>query len=129
MVCIDYKDEAYLSEECQDGRELGFDGKQAIHPAQVDEIQKQFSPSEQAILRAARIKHAYEKSVREHKGAVGMKEGDSMVMIDAPLLKQVRLVAMGSCLKFGLTIFSPQAEATLAKARAGKLHIPEVQDE
>lgn len=30
MVCIDYKDEAYLEEESRDGMELGFDGKQAV---------------------------------------------------------------------------------------------------
>lgn len=30
MVCVDYRDEAYLEEECQDGREIGFDGKQAV---------------------------------------------------------------------------------------------------
>lgn len=61
------------------------------------------------MLRAARIKHAYEKSLTEHKGAVGMKEGDSMVMIDAPMLKQ--------------------ADAVLAKAIAGKMTIPVIKDE
>lgn len=30
MVCIDYKDDKYLEEECIDGHELGFDGKQAV---------------------------------------------------------------------------------------------------
>lgn len=30
MVCIDYKDEGYLMEECRDGAEIGFDGKQAV---------------------------------------------------------------------------------------------------
>ncbi|KDN53391.1 beta subunit of citrate lyase [Tilletiaria anomala UBC 951] len=109
MVCVDYKDASYLAEECRDGRELGFDGKQAIHPAQVAEIQRAFSPSEADVLRAARIKHAYEQSVKDHKGAVGMKEGDSMVMIDAPMLKQ--------------------ASDTLAKARIGKMKIPDVSTE
>lgn len=27
MVCVNYKDEAYLKEECEDGRRLGFTGK------------------------------------------------------------------------------------------------------
>lgn len=30
MVCIDYKDDEYLREECRDGMEIGFDGKQAV---------------------------------------------------------------------------------------------------
>ncbi len=143
MVCVDYKDQEYLAEECRDGRELGFDGKQAIHPAQVDEIQRSFSPSEADVHRAARIKAAYEQSVRDHKGAVGMKEGDSMVMIDAPMLKQVSwtpgalnawrsknwsctcLITHPVC----SSAYQSQAEATLAKARAAKMEIPDVRDE
>jgi len=27
MVCVHYKDQAYLQEECEDGRRLGFTGK------------------------------------------------------------------------------------------------------
>lgn len=46
MVCIEYKDDAYLREECLDGASLGFDGKQAIHPAQLDTIHQVYSPSE-----------------------------------------------------------------------------------
>ena len=46
MVCVNYKDEAYLREECEDGRRLGYTGKQAIHPAQVDIIQQTFVPTE-----------------------------------------------------------------------------------
>lgn len=30
MVCIDYQDLDYLKEECKDGMEIGFDGKQAV---------------------------------------------------------------------------------------------------
>jgi citrate lyase subunit beta-like protein len=30
MVCIDYKDDEYLREECRDGEEIGYDGKQAV---------------------------------------------------------------------------------------------------
>lgn len=46
MVCIDYKDEKYLEEECIDGNEIGYTGKQAIHPKQVETIQKVFSPTD-----------------------------------------------------------------------------------
>lgn len=50
MVCIDYKDMAYLEEECGDGANLGFDGKQVIHPAQLDIVHRVFSPSEEGAL-------------------------------------------------------------------------------
>jgi citrate lyase subunit beta-like protein len=124
-VCIDYKDMDNLFEESTEARQMGYDGKQAIHPNQVDVIQKTFSPSEKGescmtftfqqkyycltpacasllsdIERATKIKSAYEQSIREHKGAVGFTEGDSLIMIDAPMLKQ--------------------ADAVLAKARASK---------
>lgn len=45
-VCIDYKDMDNLHDESREAREMGFDGKQAIHPSQVDAIQHAFSPSE-----------------------------------------------------------------------------------
>lgn len=105
---MNYKDEAALREESEEGRRLGFDGKvrdlppggadrkQAIHPAQVDIIHKAFAPSESgkslmAILakvdidRAQKVKETFEASERDGKGAYGL-EG---VMIDAPVYKQV----------------------------------------
>ncbi|KAJ6557292.1 citrate lyase beta subunit [Mycena vulgaris] len=45
MVCVNYKDLGYLKDECRDGRQLGFTGKQAIHPTQVDVIQSAFVPT------------------------------------------------------------------------------------
>lgn len=35
MVCIDYKDQEYLREECRDGMEIGYDGKQAVSAAKT----------------------------------------------------------------------------------------------
>lgn len=46
MVCIDFKDVANLQDESLEGRNLGYDGKQAIHPAQVADIQRAYSPSD-----------------------------------------------------------------------------------
>lgn len=106
MVCVDYKDTDYLTQECHDGKELGYDGKQAIHPAQVDTIQTTFNPTEEAILKAARILHLYKKAEQDNKGAYGLKDGDRMVMIDAPMLLQ--------------------ANAVLDRARAAGLTIPDV---
>lgn len=109
MVCIDYKDPAYLQEECAEGAELGFDGKQAIHPAQLDIIARAFSPTEAGtcktlahseIAEAKAIVTAYESASRtQHKGAVGLEHGGRTIMIDAPMLLQ--------------------AQRTLARARGG----------
>lgn len=107
MVCIDYKDQDYLIEEAQEAKQLGYDGKQAIHPAQVDSIQHTFNPTEEAVERAARILHLYEKaSESDGKGAYGLKEqGGGMTMIDRPMLLQ--------------------ASAVVEKARKAGMRIPE----
>jgi citrate lyase subunit beta-like protein len=95
MVCINYKDLGYLQEECVDGRNLGYDGKQAIHPSQVDTIQSTFVPTAKEIKRAARIIRAMEKAHGSNRGAVGLSNGEKDEMIDAPMIKQVSLVSSG----------------------------------
>jgi len=93
MVCVNYKDLGYLKEECEDGRRLGFNGKQAIHPTQVDIIQSTFVPTEKEILRAARILHRMEKAHTLQRGAIGLElEGGGKEMIDAPMVKQAENV-------------------------------------
>lgn len=54
MVCIEYRNAAYLAEECAEGAELGFRGKQAIHPVQLEEIHTAFSPSEEGACHTDR---------------------------------------------------------------------------
>ena len=41
-----FKDDAGLEQECEQGRDLGFDGKTLIHPAQVAVTNTAFAPSE-----------------------------------------------------------------------------------
>ncbi|KAF5369391.1 hypothetical protein D9758_002808 [Tetrapyrgos nigripes] len=88
MVCVHYKDLDYLKEECEDGRRLGFSGKQAIHPSQVDVIQSTFVPTEKEILRAAKILHQMKAAHASQKGAIGL-DGE---MIDAPMIKQAEKI-------------------------------------
>ncbi|GLB38507.1 putative C-C_Bond_Lyase of the TIM-Barrel fold [Lyophyllum shimeji] len=102
MVCVNYKDIVYLKDECIDGRQLGFTGKQAIHPAQVEVIQSTFLPTSQEVLRAAKILHGMRAAHAAARGAVGF-EGE---MIDAPMLKQ--------------------AEKIIAIAKAAGLEIPSI---
>jgi citrate lyase subunit beta/citryl-CoA lyase len=46
--------------ECQQGREMGFDGKTLIHPGQVEGANEAFAPSEQAVEDARGILAAWE---------------------------------------------------------------------
>ncbi|KAG7089746.1 hypothetical protein E1B28_011400 [Marasmius oreades] len=100
MVCIHYKDLDYLKDECEDGRRLGFTGKQAIHPSQVETIQSTFVPTSEEITRAAKILHQMKSAHASQKGAIGL-DGE---MIDAPMIKQ--------------------AERTIKVARTAGLTIP-----
>ncbi len=46
--------------ECQQGREMGFDGKTLIHPGQVEGANEAFAPSEKAVEDARGILQAWE---------------------------------------------------------------------
>jgi citrate lyase beta subunit len=88
IVAIDYKDIEALRVESEFGARLGFAGKQIIHPAQVEPVQKAFTPSTEAVAYARRIVETFETSQREGKGAFSL-DGK---MIDMPLVKNARKV-------------------------------------
>jgi citrate lyase beta subunit len=88
MVSVDYKDIEHLRREARFGAQLGFTGKQVIHPAQVGPVQEAFTPDEAAIERAKRLVEAFESHQKEGKGAFGL-DGQ---MIDMPLVKAAQNV-------------------------------------
>ncbi len=51
---------------------LGFEGKWAIHPSQVDDANEVFSPSEELIAWARKALQALEEASREGRGAVAV---------------------------------------------------------
>ena len=80
-----------LRDETEFARGLGYDGKMAIHPAQVAVINKAFTPSSDRTEWAKRVLDAREKAEREGKGAFRVDDE----MIDAPLIAQAeRIVAL-----------------------------------
>jgi citrate lyase subunit beta/citryl-CoA lyase len=48
---------------------IGFDGKWAIHPSQIDLANEVFSPPEKEVNKAIRILEELEKAAKEGKGA------------------------------------------------------------
>ncbi len=56
-----FKDDEGLKLECDQGRDMGFDGKTLIHPAQVDVTNTAFAPSEAEIDLARRQIAAFEE--------------------------------------------------------------------
>ena len=52
--------------------DLGFDGKWAIHPAQLEPINRVFTPTETAWLAAHRVIDAYDEAIASGDGAVAL---------------------------------------------------------
>jgi citrate lyase subunit beta/citryl-CoA lyase len=59
-VYNDVKDNEGFLAECQQGREMGFDGKTVIHPGQVEGANAAFAPSERAVEEARGMLEAWE---------------------------------------------------------------------
>lgn len=64
LLCFDgvynaFKDEVGLRAECEQGRDMGFDGKTLIHPAQVPVTHDVFSPSEEIVAQSRAIVEAF----------------------------------------------------------------------
>ena len=63
-----FQDEEGLRAECEQGRDLGFDGKTLIHPAQVAVTNAVFAPSEAEIDLAKRQIAAFEETEASGQG-------------------------------------------------------------
>ena len=59
-VYNDVKDTEGFLAECEQGRQMGFDGKTLIHPGQVEGANRAFAPSEQAVEDARGLIAAWE---------------------------------------------------------------------
>lgn len=63
-----FKDEAGLSAECEQGRDMGFDGKTLIHPQQLAIANTLFAPSEEEVTLARRMIAAYREARAKGQG-------------------------------------------------------------
>ncbi|KAI1844294.1 hypothetical protein JX265_007867 [Neoarthrinium moseri] len=91
LVCTSYKgDEGIrrLEEECAGGKAMGFNGKQCIHPSQVETVQRLFAPEEKEVEWAVRIVIADEKAAQAGRGAWTLDGA----MIDAPVVGKARVI-------------------------------------
>jgi citrate lyase beta subunit len=68
----DFKDLTGLNKSCQIAASLGYDGKWAIHPSQLETINATFTPSDEDVNLARRILQAYEKAEATGEGAVAL---------------------------------------------------------
>jgi citrate lyase subunit beta-like protein len=89
LVCTAFKTEAdqeILENECRNGKRMGFNGKQCIHPGQVSTVSRIFSPEMEEVEWAVRIVIAQKKAEAAGKGAWAL-DGK---MIDAPVEGKAR---------------------------------------
>ena len=63
-----FKDDDGLRAECEQGRDMGFDGKTLIHPAQLAIANAAFAPTEEEIALARRQIEAFEAATAQGKG-------------------------------------------------------------
>ena len=80
----DYEDDEGLAADAAFGRDLGFDGKMAIHPGQVPIINDAFTPDEADVEWARKVLAARDEAAASDVGVFAV-DGE---MIDAPLIAQ-----------------------------------------
>lgn len=95
LVCTTYKSTspdgappAVLEEESRGGKRLGFNGKQCIHPSQVETVQRIFSPEPEEVEWAVRVVIADEKAAAAGRGAWSL-DGK---MIDVPVAEKAKAI-------------------------------------
>lgn len=82
MVFVDYTDQEGLVREARQGAEMGFAGKQIIHPNQIGPVQAAFTPDAAAIAQAQRVVAAYDAYQAAGQGAFAL-DGK---MVDMPVV-------------------------------------------
>ncbi|MFC7045455.1 HpcH/HpaI aldolase/citrate lyase family protein [Halobacteriaceae archaeon GCM10025711] len=87
-VYTDIGDVEGLAAETRFAAQLGYDGKMAIHPAQVDPINDAFTPSPDDVAWAERVVAAQEEAEAAGRGVFRVDDE----MIDAPLVAQAERI-------------------------------------
>lgn len=82
-VYLDLADDEGFAASCQQGRELGFDGKTLIHPKTIGAANAAFGPTEAEVAWA-------EKIIAAH--AEAEKEGKGVVVVDGKLVENLHVV-------------------------------------
>ncbi|MCC5978994.1 MAG: CoA ester lyase [Salinarimonas sp.] len=101
-VCNAINDSEAFEAECRQGRDLGFDGKSLIHPAQIGPANALFAPDPEEVAQARAILDAFSQPDNAGKGVIAL-DGRMVERLHAQMAE--RVVAL--------------AEAIAARAQAG----------
>ncbi len=88
VVYLDLHDQKGLEAEARLARSLGFRGKACVHPAQVEVVNRVFSPTAEEVDWARRVVDAYERGERAGRGAVALDGA----MVDLPVVERARRI-------------------------------------
>ncbi len=97
-VYNDLKDEAGFVAECAQARDMGFDGKTLIHPAQVAAANTTFAPTESELAEARALIAAFALPENAGKGAIQLN-GRMVERLHAEMA--TRVVALGEAIAGG----------------------------
>jgi (3S)-malyl-CoA thioesterase len=78
-----FKDEEGLRAECEQGRDMGFDGKTLIHPAQLEIANTAFAPSDAEIALARRQIEAFDEA---------QARGEGVAVVDGKIVENLHIV-------------------------------------
>ena len=81
-VYNDFRDLDGLQAECEQGVQLGMDGKTVIHPAQIDVVNRVYAPSDEELQRAQHIASAFE---------LPENQGKAVISIDGQMVERLHL--------------------------------------
>ncbi len=95
----DFRDPEGLIREAKLARQLGFNGKYAIHPDQLEPINRVFTPDEAELRWAKEVVEAYEAAQRSGLGSIAV--GGRMV--DRPIYERARRT-LELAVRLGLTV-------------------------
>ncbi len=99
-----FKDEAGLRAECEQGRDMGFDGKTLIHPEQLGIANEVFAPTADELAQARRMIAGY---------AEARARGEGVAVVDGRIVENLHVAVAKALIG--------KAEAIAAGAIAGQV--------
>jgi citrate lyase beta subunit len=82
----DIADESGLRRETRQGRQLGYTGKQLIHPSQIEVVHAVYAPSPEEVAWARKVVAAYDRATAQGFGAIRVDDK----LIDVPMVERAR---------------------------------------
>jgi citrate lyase subunit beta/citryl-CoA lyase len=86
-VFNDIQDTAGFARECEDGRNLGFDGKTLVHPSQIEPCNAAYSPAETEVAQAKKIVAAFAAPENAGKGVITV-DGRMVELLHAEMARR-----------------------------------------